>query len=148
MIIILNFFSFNVWKWFLHFSVLERTEFDLWTFFFIMILFLQGCGCWFWDFIVPQGSLISCNIISKCGNDSLMFQKHFLIRIPYSSYLHKERRVGGILWQISYFYYFLSCLGLINTLFSVRIQGLFGLSYGLFSLGFYISFEWTSYKST
>jgi hypothetical protein len=25
---------------------------------------------------------------------------------------------------------------------------LFGLSYGLFSLGFWVSFEWTSYKST
>jgi hypothetical protein len=34
-----------------------------------------------------------------------------------------------------------ACLGLINTLFSVRIQGLFGLSQ------FRVSFEWTSYKS-
>jgi len=46
------------------------------------------------------------------------------------------------------FLYFLSCLDLINTLFSARIQGMFGLSYELFSLGFWVSFEWTSYKST
>jgi hypothetical protein len=37
------------------------------------------------NFLVPQGSLMSCNIISKCGKDSLMFQNPFLIRIPYSS---------------------------------------------------------------
>jgi len=35
----------------------------------------------FVNFLVPQGSLMSCNIISKCGKDSLMFQNHFLIRI-------------------------------------------------------------------
>jgi Na+/proline symporter len=28
-LLLLNFFSFNVWEWFLHFSVLERTESDL-----------------------------------------------------------------------------------------------------------------------
>ena len=39
----------------------------------------------FGNFLVPQGSLMSCNIISKCGKDSLMFQNNFLIRIPYSS---------------------------------------------------------------
>jgi hypothetical protein len=26
------------------------------------------------NFLVPQGFLMSCNIISKCGKDSLMFQ--------------------------------------------------------------------------
>jgi hypothetical protein len=59
--------------------------FDLWTSYLVRILFLQGCGTWFWDFLVPQGSLMSCNIISKYGKDSLMFQNLFLIRIPYSS---------------------------------------------------------------
>jgi len=39
---------------------------------------------------------MSCNIISKCGKDSLMFQNHFFIRIPYPSSLHKERMAGGI----------------------------------------------------
>jgi len=39
----------------------------------------------FGNFLVPQGSLMRCNIISKCGKDSLMFQNPFLIRIPYSS---------------------------------------------------------------
>jgi hypothetical protein len=39
----------------------------------------------FGNFLVPQGSLMSCNIISKCDKDSLMFQNPFLIRIPYSS---------------------------------------------------------------
>ncbi|KAL3569554.1 hypothetical protein D5086_029444 [Populus alba] len=39
----------------------------------------------FGNFLVPQGSLMSCNIIYKCGGDSLMFQNPFLIRIPYSS---------------------------------------------------------------
>ena len=37
------------------------------------------------------------------------------------------------------FFNFLSCLGLINTLFSARIQELFGLSYELFSLGSVLS---------
>ena len=39
----------------------------------------------FGNFLVPQGSLMSCNIFYKCGGDSLMFQNPFLIRIPYSS---------------------------------------------------------------
>jgi len=39
----------------------------------------------FANFLVPQESLMSCNIISKCGKVSLMFQNPFLIRIPYSS---------------------------------------------------------------
>jgi hypothetical protein len=34
--------------------------------------------------LVSQGSVMSCNIISKCGNDSLMFYNPFLVRIPYS----------------------------------------------------------------
>ena len=34
--------------------------------------------------LVSQGSVMSCNIISKCGKDSLMFHNPFLIRIPYS----------------------------------------------------------------
>ena len=33
---------------------------------------------------------MSCNIISKCGNDALMFHNPFLVRIPYSFQLHKE----------------------------------------------------------
>jgi hypothetical protein len=39
----------------------------------------------FGNFLVPQGFLMSCNIIYKCGSDSLMFRNPFLIRIPYSS---------------------------------------------------------------
>jgi len=39
----------------------------------------------FGNFLIPKGSLMSCNIISKCNKDSLMFQNLFLIRIPYSS---------------------------------------------------------------
>jgi hypothetical protein len=41
-------------------------------------------------FLVSQGSLLSCHIISKCGKDSLMFHNLFLIRIPFSFYLQKE----------------------------------------------------------
>jgi hypothetical protein len=37
----------------------------------------------FENFLVSQESLMSYNIISKCGKDSLMFQDLFLIRIPY-----------------------------------------------------------------
>jgi hypothetical protein len=59
--------------------------FDLWTSYLAKILFLQGCVACFRNFLVPQGSLMSCNIISKCGKDSLMFQNPFLIRIPYLS---------------------------------------------------------------
>ena len=50
----------------------------------------------FGNFLVPQGSLMSCNIIYKRGKYSLMFQNPFLIRISYSSWLHKERMIGGI----------------------------------------------------
>jgi hypothetical protein len=39
----------------------------------------------FGNFLDQLGSLMSCSIISKCGNDSLMFQNPFLIRIPYLS---------------------------------------------------------------
>jgi hypothetical protein len=56
---------------------------------------------------------------------------------------HKSNNGSGVefdlVWIVS------ACLGLINTLFSV---GLFELSYGLFNLRFWVSFEWTSYKST
>jgi hypothetical protein len=54
--------------------------------------------------------------------------------------------VGALFYSVNYCPK--ACLRLINTLFSVRIQGLFGLSYGLFNLGLWVSFEWTSYKST
>ena len=43
---------------------------------------VRGC---FGNFLVPQGSLMSSNIIFKCGKDSSMFQDPFLIRIPYPS---------------------------------------------------------------
>jgi hypothetical protein len=46
------------------------------------------------------------------------------------------------------FFYFLSCLGLINTLFSARIQGLFGLSYKLFSLGSVLSGPHRTHKGS
>jgi hypothetical protein len=39
----------------------------------------------FGNLLVLQGSLMGCNIVSKCVKDSLMFQNSFLIRIPYSS---------------------------------------------------------------
>jgi hypothetical protein len=39
----------------------------------------------FENFLVPQESLMSWNIIFKSCNDSLMFQIPFLIMIPYSS---------------------------------------------------------------
>ena len=45
----------------------------------------KDVGACFGNFLVQQESLMSCNIISKCGTDSLMFQNPFLIRIPYSS---------------------------------------------------------------
>ena len=33
----------------------------------------KDVGACFGNFLVPQGSLMSCNIISMCGKDSLMF---------------------------------------------------------------------------
>jgi hypothetical protein len=39
----------------------------------------------FVNFLVLQGFSMGCNIISDYGKDSLMFQNHFLIIIPYSS---------------------------------------------------------------
>jgi hypothetical protein len=38
---------------------------------------------------------MSCNIISKCGKDSLMFKNPFLIRIPYSL-TTQGKKAGGI----------------------------------------------------
>ena len=50
-------------------------------------------GC-FGNFLVPQGSLMSCNIISKCGKDSSMFQNPFLIIfLIHPSYTMKEELV-------------------------------------------------------
>jgi hypothetical protein len=45
----------------------------------------KDVGAYFGNFLVPQGSFMRSNIISKCGKDSLMFQNPFPIRIPYSS---------------------------------------------------------------
>jgi len=128
-------FSFNVWEWFLHSSVLERTESDLskinWFCGVILlilvvlvprgrfplchtpirpisafqdqisILIVRCVTTWprdhevrinvascFMNFLVLHRSLMGCNIFSNNGNDSLMFQKTFLTRIPYLSYLH------------------------------------------------------------
>jgi hypothetical protein len=45
----------------------------------------------FKNLLVLQWSLMGCNIIFKCGKDSLVFQNSFLTRIPYSpSYARKE----------------------------------------------------------
>ena len=45
----------------------------------------------FGNFLVPQGSLMRCNIISKCGKDSLMFQNPFLTGfLIHPSYTRKE----------------------------------------------------------
>jgi len=64
-----------------------------------VIYFYLTCGLFIWlgffsykdvaadfeNFLVLQGSLMRCNIISKYSNDSLMFQNPFRIRIPYLS---------------------------------------------------------------
>jgi hypothetical protein len=50
----------------------------------------------FENFLILHGSLMDCNIIFKCGSDSLIFQNSFFTKIPYSSYPYKEIRVGGI----------------------------------------------------
>ena len=76
--------------------------------FYYLLLFTCGLSIWqssffykdmtacFWNLLVLQGSLIGCNIAFKCGKDSLMFQNLFLITIPYSSFLHKKRKAGGV----------------------------------------------------
>jgi len=56
-------------------------ELSIWLRFFSYKDVAAGFG----NFLVPQRSLRSSNIISKCGNDLLMFQNPFLIRISYSS---------------------------------------------------------------
>jgi hypothetical protein len=56
-------------------------ELPIWLGFFSYKDVAAGFG----NFLVPQRSLMSSNIISKCGKDLLMFQNPFLIRIPYSS---------------------------------------------------------------
>jgi hypothetical protein len=64
---------------------------------------------------------MTCNIISKCGKDSLMFHSPF----SYKDSLFILATQGKKDWwylMTSYFYYFLSCLGLINTLFSVLLR--------------------------
>jgi len=53
--------------------------------------FYKDVGACFGNcFLVSHGSLMRCNIIFKCGNESLLFQNLFLKRIPCSFYLHKE----------------------------------------------------------
>ena len=48
----------------------------------------------FRNFLVPQGSLMSCNIISKCGKDSYCFRILFLYGfIIHPSYTRKEELV-------------------------------------------------------
>jgi hypothetical protein len=59
--------------------------FDLRTFYLVRFFSYKDVAAGFGNFLVPLGSLMSCNIISKCGKYSLMFQNPFLIRIPYSS---------------------------------------------------------------
>jgi hypothetical protein len=51
---------------------------DLWTFYLGRILFLKGCGILFWECLSSTRIFNGCNIISKCGKDSLMFQNPFL----------------------------------------------------------------------
>jgi len=70
--------------------------FDLWTSYLVRIFFLQGCGNWLWEF--SSSTRIFNELINnlQVWQDPLMFQNPFLIRIPYSSWLHKERRAGGI----------------------------------------------------
>ena len=58
--------------------------FDLWISIWQRFFSYKDAAC-FGNFLVRQGSLMSSNIISKGGKDSLMFQNSFLIRIPYSS---------------------------------------------------------------
>jgi hypothetical protein len=52
----------------------------IWLGFFSYMDVAAGFG----NFLIAQGSLMSCNIIYKYGRDSLMFHNPFLIRIPYS----------------------------------------------------------------
>jgi hypothetical protein len=59
--------------------------FDLWTSTWLGFFSYKDVTTSFGNFLIPQGSLMSCNIISKCDKDSLMFQNPFLIRIPYAS---------------------------------------------------------------
>jgi hypothetical protein len=58
--------------------------------------FYKDVAAYFGNLLVLQGFLIGCNIVFKCGKDSLIFQNPFLTIIPYSSYLHKKRRADGI----------------------------------------------------
>jgi len=59
--------------------------FDLWTSFLVRILFLQGCGSWFWKF--PSSTRIfnelQCNL--QVWQGFINVQNPFLMRIPYSS---------------------------------------------------------------
>jgi len=59
--------------------------FGLWTSFWLGFFSYKDVAAGYGNFLVPQGSLMRCNIISKCGKNSLIFQNPFLIRIPYSS---------------------------------------------------------------
>jgi hypothetical protein len=57
-------------------------SFDLWTSIWLGCFSYKDVAASFGNFLVPQGSLMSCNIISKCDKDSLMFHNPFFIRIP------------------------------------------------------------------
>ena len=46
--------------------------FDLWTSYLARILFLQGCGTDFENFLVLQEYLMGNNIVFMCGMDSIL----------------------------------------------------------------------------
>ena len=83
--------------WILLFIAFWLVDFYIWQWSF-SYKYVTAC---FWNFLVLQGILIGCNVIFKC-NDSLMFQNSFFTKIPYSSQLHKKRRVDGIQWHIGF----------------------------------------------
>jgi hypothetical protein len=70
--------------------------FDLLTFYLAKIIFLKGYGSLFWKFFNFKTKFNELKNIFQGWQRFIMFKNRFLIKIPYLSNLHKERRVGVI----------------------------------------------------
>jgi hypothetical protein len=114
-------------------------SFDMWTFYLTRIIFIREYDNLFWEF----SNFI--RIFNELKHNFQEWQR--FINVPesfsYKDFLFilatQEKRAGTIWWQINYFYYFLSCLGLIKTLFWAKIQCFFGSGYGFLIYGFWVS---------
>jgi hypothetical protein len=72
--------------------------FDLWTSYLAMIIFLKGCDSLFWEFPSPTRIFNELKHNFQEWQRFINVPEYFLIKILYSSLLHKEKRADAIWW--------------------------------------------------